>query len=83
MKRTGMTIAGVLLLLVGAVWFFQGIGVITGSVMTGQSFWTAAGIVAAIGGVFALRSSRRKPTDSEPMASAEIEPDSDKAKAKG
>ena len=83
MKRTGLTIAGVLLLLVGAVWFFQGIGVITGSVMTGQSFWTAAGIIAVIGGVFALRSSRRNPVASEPMLSPEVELEPEETTAEG
>ena len=83
MKRTGLTIAGVLLLLTGTVWFFQGIGVIPGSFMTGQDFWTAAGIIAVIGGVFTLRSSRRKPVASEPMVSPEVELESEEAIAEG
>ncbi len=83
MRKTGLTIAGVLLLLVGTVWFFQGIGVIPGSFMTGQNFWAAAGTLAVIAGVFALRFSRRKPIASEAMASPEIEFESDEVQAKG
>ena len=79
MKRTGLTIAGVLLLLVGTTWFFQGIGVIPGSLMTGQSFWAAAGTLAIIAGVVVLRFSRRIPIANEAMASAEIEFESDEA----
>lgn len=82
MRRTDSTIAGVLLPLVGTVWFFQGIGVIPGSFMTGQSFWAAAGTLAVIAGVVALRFSRRKPIVSEAIASPEVEIESDVAQAK-
>jgi hypothetical protein len=30
---------------VGAVWFFQGIGVLKGSFMTGTWFWTVVGVI--------------------------------------
>ena len=44
-------VAGVLLLLVGGVWLFQGLGALRGSVMTGSPFWAwvgAACVVAAV-----------------------------------
>ena len=44
-------IAGVLLILAGAVWALQGAGVLPGSVMSGQSFWLIAGIVALLIGI--------------------------------
>ena len=41
----GRIIVGVLLCVVGAVWFFQGIGVLKGSFMTGTWFWTVVGVI--------------------------------------
>ena len=41
---------GVLLLLTGIVWILQGVGILPGSVMTGQIFWAGAGVVALIAG---------------------------------
>ena len=44
------------LLVVGGVWFFQGIGVIEGSFMTGEAIWAVIGVVcAAAGAVLVLR----------------------------
>ena len=36
---------GVLMCIVGGVWFMQGIGVLKGSVMTGETFWTVVGVI--------------------------------------
>ena len=82
MRKTGLTIAGILLILVGTIWFFQGIGVIPGSFMTGQNFWAVAGALSVFAGIAALRSSRRKLTVEGTDASPEIELDSDEAHAK-
>lgn len=41
----GRLIVGILLCVVGAVWFFQGIGVLKGSFMTGTWFWTVVGVI--------------------------------------
>ena len=57
--KTIMGLFGILLILVGGVWFFQGIGVIPGSFMTGQEFWAVAGILAVISGVALVRNWRR------------------------
>jgi hypothetical protein len=38
-------IVGVLMCVVGGVWFTQGIGVLKGSFMTGQWFWTLIGVI--------------------------------------
>lgn len=45
---------GVVMVMVGGVWFLQGIGVAQGSVMTGQSFWAVVGGVLVVGGVVIL-----------------------------
>jgi hypothetical protein len=52
-------IGGVVLVLIGVVWFLQGIGTLEGSSMTGSSFWAIAGIVAAAVGVTLLLGARR------------------------
>ena len=47
---------GLVLLVVGLVWFFQGVGVIKGSFMTGEALWAVLGVVsAAAGAVLMLR----------------------------
>ncbi len=59
MARIALTIIGVLFCLTGVVWFLQGIGVLPGSFMTGQSQWAIYGVLiflVGIGlGVFANR----------------------------
>jgi hypothetical protein len=49
--RIFLSILAVLLILIGAVWFLQGINVIGGSVMTGQSEWAIYGAIAVVAGV--------------------------------
>jgi hypothetical protein len=46
-----MIIVGVVLILLGGLWALQGIGVVGGSVMTGQSFWAIAGSITLVVGV--------------------------------
>ena len=41
----GRLILGVLLCIVGGVWFLQGIDVLKGSFMTGQGVWTVIGVI--------------------------------------
>ena len=57
--RMLMTIVGVLLVLMGAVWILQGINVLPGSFMTGQSRWAVYGAVAVIVGIALLVAARR------------------------
>lgn len=47
-------IIGAVLVLLGGVWFFQGIGVIGGSFMTNNSTWVLIGAVVALVGVVLL-----------------------------
>ena len=44
----------VVLLAVGAVWFFQGVGVIAGSFMTGEAVWAVIGAACVVAGVALL-----------------------------
>jgi hypothetical protein len=52
--RIGLNILGVLCLLMGCVWFLQGINVIPGSFMTGQMKWAVIGGVLLIVGIGVL-----------------------------
>ena len=52
--KGALTAVGVLLVLMGGVWFFQGLGVLPGSFMTGQTKWAVIGGITAVGGVAAL-----------------------------
>jgi len=52
-------ILGVVLVAIGVVWFFQGIGVIHGSFMTGQVLWAVIGVIAVFLGGSLVRGSRR------------------------
>ncbi len=45
---------GVLLILIGAVWFLQGINVLPGSFMTGQIRWAIFGGIAIVVGAALL-----------------------------
>jgi len=46
-----LNILGVLLILAGGVWFLQGINVLPGSFMTGQTQWALYGAIAILAGV--------------------------------
>ena len=60
MKIT-LSIIGVLLILAGGVWFLQGISVLPGSIMSGQTQWVInGGIVIVIGAGLLWFANRRK-----------------------
>lgn len=63
--RSGVRIArivlGVLLVLIGVVWFLQGINVLPGSFMTGQTRWAVYGGIAVVAGVGLLWTAKRRP----------------------
>ncbi|MCU1536813.1 MAG: hypothetical protein JWP82_1164 [Humibacillus sp.] len=50
---------GILLVLVGALWTLQGLGVVGGSVMSGVTLWAVIGPVVALGGVALVVTGRR------------------------
>ena len=58
---------GVLLFLPGAVFFLQGVNVLPGSSMTGQSFWAVVGaILVVVGAALFFIGLRRKPANPQP-----------------
>ncbi len=54
MIKVVMVVVGIVLMLVGVVWFFQGINVLPGSFMTGVSFWAFAGAASFVVGLILL-----------------------------
>ena len=52
--RILLSVIGAFLLLSGGVWFLQGINVIPGSFMTGQTKWATYGAVTFIAGIALL-----------------------------
>ena len=59
--RITLNLVAVILVLAGAVWFLQGINVLPGSYMTGQTRWAINGAVAiAVGVVLLLLANRAR-----------------------
>jgi hypothetical protein len=52
---------GVLLVLVGAVWFLQGIDVLGGSGMSGKTLWAVVGPIVALVGTGVVVTGLRRP----------------------
>ena len=52
-------VIGIVLCLIGAIWFLQGIDVLGGSGMSGEAFWAVAGVVVIAIGAVLLRGARR------------------------
>jgi hypothetical protein len=59
-----LKVAGVLLVLVGCIWFLQGINVLPGSFMTGQTRWAVYGGIATVVGVLLFLAGKRRPSGS-------------------
>ncbi len=55
-----LNIVGVLLILVGGVWFLQGINVLPGSLMSGQMQWAVYGGLAVLIGIGSLVFANRR-----------------------
>lgn len=60
--KIALNIVGVLLVIMGGIWFFQGINVLPGSFMTGQMKWAIYGGIAVVAGIVALVVANRKRT---------------------
>jgi hypothetical protein len=59
MKRV-VRVVSVILMAIGAVWFLQGINVLPGSFMTGQTRWAVIGGITAVVGLVLWVTSRRR-----------------------
>ena len=58
--KTVLTTVGILLTLMGSIWFLQGINVLPGSFMTGQIEWAVYGVIAIAGGIGLILVARRR-----------------------
>ena len=58
--RIVLNVAGVLCLLIGGVWFLQGINVLPGSFMTGQPKWAVIGALLVLVSIGALIATNRR-----------------------
>src|ERR1700733_5918614 len=59
MMRITLNIVASLLVLAGAIWFLQGINVLPGSFMTGQTRWAVYGGIAVAAGIALLLAANR------------------------
>jgi hypothetical protein len=62
--KATLNILGAILVLMGAIWFLQGINILPGSFMTGQIRWAIYGGIAVAAGVallFVANRRRRSP----------------------
>jgi hypothetical protein len=60
--RVILNVAGVLAMLFGCIWVLQGMNVLLGSPMSGQTRWTAYGCLAVVVGVGLLVAANRRRT---------------------
>lgn len=58
--RIALNVLGILCLLAGCVWILQGINILPGSFMTGQTKWAIYGALMAVVGIALLISGRRR-----------------------
>jgi hypothetical protein len=58
--RDFFSVMAVILMVLGTIWFFQGINFLPGSFMTGQPKWAAYGVTAFVLGVGVMFFVRRK-----------------------
>jgi hypothetical protein len=60
--RIILRVVGVLMMLMGVIWFLQGINILPGSFMTGQIQWAVYGSgTALVGLVLIVIANRRRP----------------------
>jgi hypothetical protein len=60
LMRIALNVSGVLCLLVGCVWILQGINILPGSFMTGQTKWAIYGGLLVVAGIGLLISANRR-----------------------
>jgi hypothetical protein len=58
--KIALNIVGVLVVIIGCIWFLQGINVLPGSFMSGQTQWAVRGGVAAVVGIGVLLWANRR-----------------------
>jgi hypothetical protein len=61
--KIALYVGGVMLMLMGTIWFLQGINILPGSFMTGQIRWAVYGGIAFVIGLgLVARAKRRLPS---------------------
>lgn len=65
---------GLVLIMIGGFWFFMGIGVIDGSVLSGQTFGTVLGVIFVLAGVLVLVRAPKGPA-ADPEGDEGTDPD--------
>jgi hypothetical protein len=58
--RIALYVGGVVSMLMGTIWFLQGINILPGSFMTGQIRWAAYGAIAFVLGLGLVVRARRR-----------------------
>ena len=53
-------VVGILMVLMGAIWFLQGINILPGSFMTGQIRWAVYGAIAVVLGLLLVARANRR-----------------------
>jgi hypothetical protein len=61
-----LNILGVILVLVGLVWILQGLNILVGSAMSGNSMWAINGLIAAVVGAVLLEAVNRRRDRTKP-----------------
>ena len=64
--RIILSVIGVLLILMGGVWFLQGINILPGSYMSGQTQWSIYGGIALLVGIGLLVFANRRKASPPP-----------------
>ena len=63
MKRSPVLIVvGLLLVAMGVLWMLQGLGVVGGSAMSGQTLWAVIGPIVAVAGLALVFRGVRRPS---------------------
>ena len=57
--KTAARVLGIILMIIGTIWILQGINILPGSFMTGQTKWAINGAIAVVVGVVLFAWSRR------------------------
>ena len=61
MTRTTLIALGAVLIIFGAVWYLQGVDVLGGSGMSGETLWAVVGPIVALVGAGLLVTGLRRP----------------------
>lgn len=58
--KIALNVVGVLMVVMGTIWFLQGINILPGSFMTGQIRWAVYGAIAVVAGLLVMARANRR-----------------------